>query len=103
MSIDNDIKIIARLDKKYHSITKLILIADGFEEEHQRTVIKAMKGLILATLNSNFDAEDAELILHQTAILNDGFFGPGVLQKDGHRYESHKFETKMYFGIRTQI
>lgn len=99
MPIDSNIKIIARLQKKHQRITKLILIADGFEEEHNRAVIKAMKGLVLATLNSNFDAEDAELILHQTGILNDGIYGPGVLKKDGHRYESHKFGTKMYFGI----
>lgn len=101
MHIDDDIKIIARLQKKHHRITKLILIGDGFEEEHQKAVIQVMKGLVLTTLNSNFDAEDAELILHQTGILNDGIYGPGVLQKDGHRYESHKFGIKMYFGIRT--
>lgn len=99
MPLGKDIKISTRLDKKYHRVTKILLLAEGFDDEHYRLVIKAMKGLILATLNSNYDAEDAELILYQTSLFNDEFYGPGVLQLDGHRYESHKYETTMYFGI----
>lgn len=101
MPLSKDIKILTRLDKKYHHVTKVLLLAEGFEDEHYRQVIKAMKGLILATLNSNYDAEDAELILLRASLFNDEFYGPGVLEKDGHRYESYKYGTTMYFGIRT--
>ncbi|MCO6147333.1 hypothetical protein [Flavobacterium sp. NRK1] len=100
--LDKNIKIITRLDKKYHRITKVFLLAEGYgEDRYYSVLIKVMKGLILTTLNSNFDTEDAELIIHQISLLNEGFSGPGVLQLDGHRYEAHKYENLMYFGIRT--
>ena len=101
MLVEQDIKIVLRQERKWNRITKVILLSELIDDAHEKQVLKILKGMILATLNSNFDAEDAELILHRTNLLNTFPPKPGVLQLDGHRYESHIFDRTLYFGIRT--
>lgn len=104
MLLTDSISIVAKLDKKYGRVLKVVLFGkDRYDTQSGLLLIRAMKGII-ATVPTSFSItpDEIEVILFRLGALSDETISPhGLWIVDYIKYEAWAKDSNVIFSIST--